>query len=64
MNSKTAKPHTGSSFDAFLREEGIADEVTAHGLQRAIAEQLREQTAAQSDAQKFGTFEAADPQRH
>lgn len=40
-------PHTGSSFDDFLREEGIYDEVTAKALKRALAEQLRESMAEQ-----------------
>lgn len=38
--SKTAKvknPHRGSSFDSFLEEEGILDEVEAVAVKRAIA---------------------------
>ena len=35
-------PRTGSSFDAFLKEQGMYDDVTAKALKRAIAEQLRE----------------------
>lgn len=35
-------PHTGSSFDAFLKEEGLYDEVQARALKRALAEQLAE----------------------
>ena len=30
-------PHTGSSFDAFLKKEGIFEEVQANALQRALA---------------------------
>ena len=32
----------GSSFDDFLKEEGIYEEVTSHALKRAIAWQLAE----------------------
>ncbi len=38
--SKTAKvknPHRGSSFDSFLAEEGILEEVEAVAVKRAIA---------------------------
>lgn len=35
-------PHTGSSFDDFLKEQDIYDEVTAKALKRALVEQLRE----------------------
>lgn len=42
-----SNPHTGSSFDDFLRDEGIYDEVTAKALKRAIAEQLRESMTEQ-----------------
>jgi hypothetical protein len=30
-------PHTGCSFDDFLKEEGIFEEVHANALQRALA---------------------------
>lgn len=33
-------PHTGSSFDQFLKEDGIFEEVQVHALKRALAEQL------------------------
>ena len=33
-------PHTGSSFDDFLKEDGIYEEVQARALKRALAEQL------------------------
>jgi hypothetical protein len=32
--------HTGSSFDAFLEEEGVRDEVAAAALRRVLAWQL------------------------
>lgn len=35
-------PRTGSSFDDFLKEQGMYEEVTAKALKRAISEQLRE----------------------
>lgn len=33
-------PHAGSSFDDFLKEDGIFEEVQARALKRALAEQL------------------------
>ena len=40
--AKTTKPnpHMGSSFDDFLKEDGIYEEVQARALKRALAEQL------------------------
>eukprot|EP01034_Spumella_vulgaris_P025429 gene25429-31890_t len=35
-------PHTGSSFDDFLKEDGIYEEVQARALKRALAEQLND----------------------
>jgi predicted XRE-type DNA-binding protein len=35
-------PRTGSSFDDFLKDEGIFDEVQARALKRALTEQLEE----------------------
>lgn len=42
--AKTTKvnPHSGSSFDDFLKEDGIFEEVHARALKRALAEQLGE----------------------
>src|SRR5215813_8312280 len=37
---KTKKGRIGSSFDEFLREEGIYEEVTARAIKRVIARQL------------------------
>ena len=34
------KSHIGSSFDDFLKEEGIYEEVTARAIKRVIARQL------------------------
>ena len=33
-------PHAGTSFDDFLKEDGIYEEVQARALKRALAEQL------------------------
>ncbi len=40
--AKTTKvnPHAGSSFDDFLKQDGIYEEVQARALKRALAEQL------------------------
>ncbi len=40
--AKTTKvnPHAGSSFDEFLKEDGIYEEVQARALKRALAEQF------------------------
>jgi antitoxin HicB len=37
---KRKKGHIGSSFDAFLKEEGLYEEVTARAIKRVIARQL------------------------
>jgi len=39
-------PHRGTSFDDFLKEEGIFEEVQAKALKRALAEQLEESMQA------------------
>lgn len=39
-NAKFTNKHTGSSFDDFLKEDGIFEEVQARALKRALAEQL------------------------
>jgi antitoxin HicB len=43
---RQANPHSGSSFDDFLAEEGMLEEVHAKALKRALAEQLQESMAA------------------
>lgn len=35
-----ANTHRGSSFDSFLKEDGIFEEVQARAIKRALAEQL------------------------
>jgi antitoxin HicB len=37
---KNPNPHRGSSFDDFLKEEGIYDEVTATAMKRVLAWQI------------------------
>lgn len=39
---KTKNPHIGSSFDAFLKEEGIYEDVQATAIKRVLASQLEE----------------------
>jgi hypothetical protein len=38
----SANPYIGSSFEAFLKEEGIYDEVTAHAIKRVLTWQIEE----------------------
>lgn len=40
VKATKVNPHTGSSFDDFLKEDGIYEEVQARALKRALAEQL------------------------
>ena len=39
---KTKNPHIGSSFDAFLKEEGIYEDVQTTAIKRVLASQLEE----------------------
>lgn len=43
-----AKRHIGSSFDDFLEEEGLLEDVTAIAVKRYIAHQLVEKMAAEN----------------
>lgn len=43
---------TGSSFDAFLAEQGLTDEVSAAALKRVIAWQIAEAMKAQKMSKK------------
>lgn len=45
---KRSNQRTGTSFEDFLKEEGIAEEVTAKALKRALAEQLLDAMDAQA----------------
>jgi antitoxin HicB len=38
----TTNPHFGSSFEDFLKEEGIYDEVTAHAIKRVLTWQIEQ----------------------
>lgn len=40
-------PHIGSSFESFLEEEGIAEEVNAAAIKRVLAWQITEAMKAQ-----------------
>lgn len=42
ITKKPSFDHTGSSFDSFLQEEGILEEVQAVAIKRVIAWQLAE----------------------
>jgi DNA-binding Xre family transcriptional regulator len=44
--------HTGSSFDSFLEEEGILEEVEATAIKRVIAWQLAEAMSASKVSKK------------
>jgi hypothetical protein len=39
-------PHTGSSFDDFLEEEGILEECTAAAIKRVLARQIKREMKA------------------
>lgn len=41
-------PHIGESFDSFLRDEGIYDEVKAVAIKRTVALQIEHEMAAQN----------------
>jgi DNA-binding Xre family transcriptional regulator len=41
-------PHKGSSFDDFLREEGLYERATEKALTRVVAWQLRQEMAARN----------------
>ena len=40
MAKKAKNPHIGSTFESFLREEGIYEEVTAAAMKRVLAWQI------------------------
>jgi len=40
MRKMAENPHTGSSFDDFLKEEGLNEECTASALKRVLAWQI------------------------
>ncbi len=40
MKKNANNPHRGSSFDSFLQDEGMYDEVNAHAAKKVLAWQL------------------------
>jgi antitoxin HicB len=60
---KHANPHHGSSFESFLKEEGIHEEATAYALKRVLAWQIEKAMKAQritkvEMARRMGTSRA------
>jgi DNA-binding Xre family transcriptional regulator len=53
MSTQTAFDHSGSSFDSFLEEEGILDEVEAAAIKRVLAWQLAEAMKAGKISKKM-----------
>lgn len=56
-------PHFGSSFEDFLQEEGIADEVNAAAIKHVLAWQIEQEMKAQGItksemARRMGTSRA------
>ena len=47
MSKKKTNPHRGSSFDSFLKEEGIYEEVTLGAIKRVLAWQVSEMMKTQ-----------------
>jgi uncharacterized protein YeaC (DUF1315 family) len=43
MKNMNKNPHTGSSFDDFLKEEGLHEECSAVALKRILAWQLKQE---------------------
>lgn len=43
---KKVNPHSGSSFDDLLKEDGIFEEVQAKALKRVVAEQIEDSMQA------------------
>jgi antitoxin HicB len=50
--TKSAFDYSGSSFDSFLEEEGLLDEVEASTIKKVIAWQLAETMKAQGVSKK------------
>lgn len=45
---KRTNPHIGESFESFLRDEGIHDEVVTTAIKRTLALQIEHEMAAQN----------------
>ena len=41
-------PHIGESFESFLRDEGLYDDVTSTAIKRTLALQIEQEMAAQN----------------
>jgi len=41
-------PHIGESFESFLRDEGLCEEVTAEAVRRTLAVQVEQEMAAKN----------------
>jgi antitoxin HicB len=48
MKRMSNNPHTGSSFDDFLKEEGIYEECTAAAIKRVLAWQIEQEMQRQN----------------
>jgi len=48
MSRKKKNPHIGSSFDSYLKEDGIYEEVTSIAIKRSLAMELQEAMEDQS----------------
>jgi antitoxin HicB len=59
---KKANPHTGSSFDSFLEEEGLREEVEAIAIKRVIAWQLA-QAMKEQHVSKVASVRGRGPAR-
>lgn len=46
--SEKQNPHIGESFDSFLRDEGIYEEVTATAIKRTLTLQIEHEMAVQN----------------
>lgn len=60
---RNANPHRGSSFEDFLKEEGLHQAATAHALKRVLAWQIEQAMEAQGItkvemAKRMGTSRA------
>jgi hypothetical protein len=56
MRKRLSNPHTGSSFDDFLKADGLYEEVHAKARERAI-----EESAASAEAHSLNTKRKALP---
>lgn len=50
--SRPRNPHRGSSFDSFLKAEGLLEDTHAHAVKAVLAWQLAEEMKARNISQK------------